>query len=391
MKTLSQDQLKAYKTMVSGKNIFLTGKAGTGKTYVLKKSIDKFRKNKRNIAILGTTGIAAMNAGGQTLHSFFKLPIADVISYDMCNYVKKETRRIWNKTDIIIIDEVSMLRPDLLDSINWTLLKNDCDSLLKKQIIFVGDLKQLPPVLKSEYCKEFYSKYKSEYFNSAEIYKKLKITHIDLNTVHRQSDEEFISNLNIIRNGGKSEYFKRFIGSEPKGIILCPHVSTSKFHNNNMLKSIDSEEIVSKAEIEVSEGYKLNVDDFNIETTLRYKNKAKVMYLVNNDLYVNGTIGEILIEGKKKYFVANGIKTQLKRHTFEKKIYILEDDELRQEVVATVKQYPVKLAYAVTIHKSQGLTFDECTVDLSKRCFAKGQLYTALSRVKSPEGLRILV
>lgn len=392
---LSKDQELAIKEILSGKNIFLTGKAGTGKSTVVRHAIKLLRKNKKkNIAVLGTTGIASMNIGGQTMHSFFSLPIVDFCTFEKCFYIKKEKRRMLNSTDVIIIDEASMLRADLLDGIEYTLLKNRCNSLSTKQIIFVGDLKQLPPVVKSYELPLFENEYKGFEFFHAKIIDNIGLKEIELSTIHRQSNEEFIDNLNILRDGGKSDYFKRFVSSETKGTILTPHTSTAISYNKIKLAELKTEQFEYFCEIENEDGYQIDIDDFRIDRKLILKSGSRIMYLVNDGFLVNGSTGTLLIEnnGTSLWFICDdGHKHKINTYVFEKKIYYLDNGDLKLRVVGVVKQYPIKLAYAITIHKSQGLTFDEVTIDLSKKAFVKGQIYTAISRVRTPEGLNIII
>lgn len=386
--SIKQDQFLNH--VRSGENVFLTGKAGTGKSYVVKQAINELKELGKNIVALAPTGIAANNIGGQTLHSFFSLDPFGVLDWETCRFMKGEKRRLMSKIDVIFIDEVSMLRPDVLDAVNWTLLKNGCRSLKDIQLVLIGDLKQLPSPIDDNMRSVLLGTYRGEEFYHATIYPKLNIHTIELDEVLRQTNEEFISNLNIIREGGKSEYFRQFIGTEPKGIVLAPHNETVAKYNRNGLSSIEGEEFVFDAEISGNVKY----SDFNLEPQIRVKDGCSIMYLVNsrnNDL-VNGTIGTFR-EVDGNYFIeVKGVKFSLEPIEFTKKEYVLneEKDKLELRELGSISQYPFKLAYALTIHKSQGLTFDEVTIDLSIPCFCKGQLYTALSRVKSPEGLVII-
>lgn len=389
--TLSPDQQFAYEQALEGKNIFLTGKAGTGKSHVVKEIIKKLSERKKNIAVLGTTGIAAINVGGQTVHSFFSIPIFGIIEFDDCFYVKKDKRRLWMSVDTIVIDEVSMLRPDQLDAINYTLLKNDCGSIKDKQLIFVGDMKQLQPVLETNAKARLYELYKGEFFTDAHIYESLSVIEINLETIHRQNDESFIENLNIVRDGGKSDYFKQFVSNETNGIILAPHKITVEKYNYEGLNSIEGDTITFKA---TYSGEKVNPEDFNLEDVVNVKNGAKVMFLKNdrNRNLANGTIGTFVVEDDLYFFERDGIKYKIELCTFEKKEYFVNSQyKLELRNVGEITQMPIKLAYALTIHKSQGLTFENVTIDLTKKCFASGQLYVALSRVTSPNGLRIII
>lgn len=216
---------------------------------------------------------------------------------------------------------------------------------------------------------------------------------ISLNKIHRQSDFEFIDNLNILRDGRKSEYFRGFVGEKPIGVILSPHAATARSYNLKELKRLDGDIFESEAVITG----KINIKDFNIEQTLQLKSGARVMFSVNMREVgvVNGSMGHVEIEDGEVVFVdeRSGDRIEVRPYEFKKEEYYYDDfsGKLKQKTVGEILQYPLKLAWAMTIHKSQGLTFDKCTVDLSRKCFESGQMYTAISRVRSPEGLRLIM
>lgn len=389
---LSNKQQDFIKLIESGQNIFLTGKAGTGKSFIVSHAINLLKEKGKNVIAIAPTGMAANHIGGQTIHSMFALCPYGILEPSTCNYLKKEKRRLLDKVDVIFVDEVSMLRPDILDAINWTLLKNDCKSLRTKQIVFVGDLKQLPVVLDDNSKAVTFEKgYKGITFMDSFIYDELKPTVIELDEVLRQTDFDFISNLNIIRDGGKSEYFKKFLSDNPSGIILAPHNNTVAKYNEDGLSKIDSELLIFDAVVSGN----INAEDFNLESKIRVKNGAKIMYLINSkeNPLRNGTIGEFVSTKDGHFIKVQGVKYLLEKYEFDKKEYVFnyEKQELELQPVGSIKQYPIRLAYAMSIHKSQGMTFDEVTVDLTKPCFQKGQMYVALSRVKTPEGLKIII
>ncbi|MCZ4244935.1 ATP-dependent DNA helicase [Pedobacter punctiformis] len=388
--SLSTKQSDFLDAVLAGQNVFLTGKAGTGKTFVVKEAMRLMKANGKKIIAIAPTGIAANNLGGQTIHSMFGLNPFGVMNFEACNFLKGTKRRMLDLVDVILIDEVSMLRPDILDGMHWTLLKNGCCGLNTKQLVFIGDLKQLPAVLNDNSRSILYRTYNGEEFFEAKVYPQLATETIELDEVLRQNDEEFINNLNIIREGGKAPYFHQFIGTQPKGVILAPHNATVDKYNKAGLESLKGDVITFDAKVTGN----INADDFNLPTKINVKNGAKIMYLVNskdNDL-VNGSIGTFVSHEGCHYINVNGVDFALNQVEFTKKEYVLNADktDLELQVVGSIEQYPFKLAYALSIHKSQGLTFEEVTIDLTRPCFAPGQFYVAVSRVTGPSGLTII-
>lgn len=397
---LTTDQARFIAAAKAGKNIFLTGKAGTGKSFI----VDYFISHtKKPVAKLGTTGVAAANIGGQTVHSFFGINPYKVYNGRNAQFLSRPKRDVINKAEIIIIDEVSMMRPDVLDAINGTMMFNGCGYLSDKQVIFVGDLKQLPVVQAGREQHIINEIYGGHVFNMAKTYPYLRVEEIELTEIKRQSDQRFIEALNEIREGRKDEYFRQFSGESPNnGVILAPHTATVDRYNTEKLNELEGDLITFRATVEGQ----INPKDYRVDTEIHVKNGAKIMYCINNKTagLVNGDIGHFFAEDGKFFFVKNGYSTEIKRHTFENQKYVVEEkrkegkngkviytEELTLKKVGEMSQYPIKLAYALSIHKSQGMTFDEVTVDLKRRCFVPGQLYVALSRVRTPEGLRIIV
>lgn len=392
---LSKKQQEFVTLAETGSNIFLTGKAGSGKTFIVKQLMARLNELNKKVIAIAPTGIAANNIGGQTIHSLFSINPHGITSFDTCAFLRGEKRRMLKAINVIFIDEISMLRPDILDGINWTLLKNGCGSLKDKQIIFIGDLKQLPSPINDNTKSVLYQTYDGENFFNAKCYNELNVIDIELDEVLRQSNEEFINNLNIIREGGRSEYFKQFVSIEPKGIILAPHNATVAKYNKDGLDKLDTFPKTFEAIVHGN----IKAEDFNLETFLTLKPGCKIMYLVNstNGSLVNGTLGTYIqkqTEGELLDFIqVKGVDYKIDIVEFTKKEYVLNEQTNTLELteLGKIKQIPIKLAYALSIHKSQGLTFEEVTVDLTRPCFAQGQMYVALSRVTGPEGLRIII
>lgn len=390
MEQLTVKQEQFLQMVVEGQNVYLTGKAGTGKSFIVRRAIDQLKAMGKKVVAIAPTGIAANNIDGQTIHSMFALQPFGVLSFETCNFVKAGTKEVLKKAETFIIDEVSMLRPDVLDAMHWTLIKNGLPGLDKKQVIFVGDLKQLPPILEDNTRSVLYQTYDGDNFLFAQILKKISLTTVELDEVLRQDDPEFIEALNVIRDGGKHPYFKRFVHHEPHGIILAPYNTTVQAYNEAGLKAQPGDLFEFNAAIDGN----VKPQDFNLENEIKVKNGCKIMYLVNsqNNPLRNGTLGVFVSHNDCHYIRVGNVDYALEQVTITKKQYVYdkETDSLELKELGSITQYPFKLAYALSIHKSQGLTFDEVTVDLRRPCFQNGQMYVALSRVRKPAGLRII-
>lgn len=388
---LTNKQQEFRQAVLDGESIYLTGKAGTGKSFIVNEIIRELTEAGRNVVAIAPTGIAANNINGQTIHSMFKLSPYGVLDFEACHYVKMNTRMLLKKIEVCIIDEVSMLRPDVLDAMHYTLIKNGLSGLDKRQIIFVGDLKQLPPIYDDNTKSVLYQTYTGDTFLFAKVLNKIALRHIELDEIMRQSDPEFIAALNIVREGGKADYFRQFVTKVPAGIILAAHNNTVAEYNESGLRAQPGEEFVFDALVEG----KIKIEDLPFEKTIRVKDGCKIMYLVNSkDAPLrNGTLGTFRHRDGNHFIQVNGVEWPLNEAEVTKKQYVYDSelDKLVLEEIGKVIQYPIRLAYALTIHKAQGLTFDEVTVDLRRPTFAKGQTYVALSRARTPNGLRIIV
>jgi hypothetical protein len=379
MYTKSQEQ--ALKALLNGESCFLTGKAGTGKSFILNEFC-KLTKNK--VVKLSSTGISASNIGGQTVHSFFSIFSP---KYNQGNFVNSNKKLIFKLTDTFIIDECSMLTPNILDIIEDTLAKNTKYNLSDYQFVFCGDFKQLAPVVKElDLRLKLIADYggldlrSHEFFNSLPVY--------ELGEIVRCDNEEFNLELNKIRDGVETDYFDKFVSKDIRedSIILCPYNSQAEYYNTVELNKLEGKEFTNEAEV-----HNCNIADFQIELNLKLKDGCKVMFLINDYGLSNGMIGTFKLIDDKPYFLYQDQLFELYKEKFIKYEYVgRKDGTLGYTEVGCCTQYPVKPAYAITIHKSQGLTLDKVTLDLTKACFADGQYYVALSRIKDPNNLTIL-
>ena len=403
----------------TNQTIFLTGKAGTGKTTLLRKIMATTHKN---AVIVAPTGIAALNAGGVTIHSFFQLPFAGFIpefgaQASFTDTVKFETKDTlmrhfsMNKTrlklirniDLLIIDEVSMLRADLLDAMDWTLrnVRRNNEAFGGVQVLFIGDLLQLPPVVKQEEWQILRGYYQGVFFFHAKVLQELQPLYIELSTIYRQQDQDFIQVLNHLRNNQitkedveiLNQYVKPdFDSSKNEGYItLSTHNSKADQINAKALLALPGKTLSYEAEI--TGDYPKHL--FPIEETLELKVGAQVMFIKNDlsfdKLYFNGKMGIIKSLSDQEItvtFVEEKKTIVVEKFEWTNKRYALNDltGEVTEETLGTFVHYPLKLAWAITVHKSQGLTFDKAVLDVSD-VFAPGQAYVALSRLRSLDGL----
>lgn len=390
----------------TGTHLFLTGKAGTGKTTFLR----RLRANTpKRMVVLAPTGIAAINAGGVTIHSFFQLSFAPFVPETTFNSAQthyrfsKEKRNIIRSMDLLVIDEISMVRADLLDAIDATLRRyRDREKTFGGvQLLMIGDLQQLAPVVKDNEWELLKNHYATPYFFASRALRETVYMTIELKKVYRQSDTFFLSLLNKIRENKADEevlnelnrrYQRGFQPRKEEGYIrLTTHNYQAQQVNDRELASLPGRSFSFRAEIEgIFPEYSYPADEL-----LTVKQGAQIMFLKNDvsaeKRFYNGMIGEvinvadtgILVRGKD-----SAEEFKLLPEEWANSKYVLDEEtkEITEVVEGTFRQYPIRLAWAITIHKSQGLTFERAIID-ARNSFAHGQTYVALSRCKTLEGM----
>ncbi len=406
----------------TNRSIFLTGKAGTGKTTLLKEIIQTTHKN---AVVVAPTGIAALNAGGVTIHSMFQLPFGGFIPEfnvdahftDSVKFETKDSLRrhfkmsglkkaVIRNMELLIIDEVSMLRSDLLDAIDYMM-----QSVRKKtvafggvQVLFIGDLLQLPPVIRDEEWRRLRNYYKGKFFFHANVIQQNPPLYIELSKIFRQSDDQFISVLNNLRNNKITptdiEILNQFVQpnfdlKSNKGYItLTTHNVKADTINSQSLIDLEGKSKSYTAEIIGEFPDKI----YPIDLKLELKIGAQIMF-IKNDLsieknYFNGKMGVVKSLSDEEiiiHFPDENKTIEIEKYEWQNIRYTLNQNtkEIEEEVLGTFVHYPIKLAWAITVHKSQGLTFDKAALDVSQ-VFLPGQAYVALSRLRSLNGLVLL-
>lgn len=379
----------------SSANILITGRAGTGKSTLL----EHFRSvTEKQVVVLAPTGVAAVNVSGQTIHSFFRFR-PDVTA----DRIKTVRDPVYKEIDAIVIDEISMVRADLLDLVDLFLRKNGRKKKAPfggTQMIFIGDLYQLPPVLTRSDREVLARRYESEYFFDSDVFRETPFELIELEKVYRQTDDFFISLLNGVRNrsitdGQIGMINARLAGSEEGWPENAIHLTTT----NAMARERNERQLArrrGKTHIfEASLKGDFDEKSAPADPRLKLKKGARVM-LLNNDSdgrWVNGTMGVLkgIEEEALLVRVDGGGVEEVEPVTWDRYRFVWDDETrtVTSETIGKFTQYPVKLAWAVTIHKSQGKTFDAVVVDIGRGTFAPGQLYVALSRCRTLDGVYI--
>ncbi len=395
----------------TSRNIFLTGKAGTGKTTFLN---DFVKKTKKKHIVVAPTGIAAINAGGVTIHSMFGLPLrtflptTERIDQNLANNIadlmphfkyRKDKLKLLREIEIIIIDEASMLRADVLDMMDFALrhVRRNQQKFGGVQMLFIGDLYQLPPVVRDEYILSMY--YSSPFFFHAKALEGSNFITLELTKVYRQTDEHFLEILNAIRDGITEDidfetlnarYQPDFDPKDEAYVYLCSHNKMADDINQKKIKELGGKSHTYTANV-VGE---FKETQYPNDEVLELKVGAQIMFIRNDTSpdkkYYNGKLAQIsYLDEDEISVILDGSEEEitLKAETWEQKKYSLDDEKnIKEEVLGSFKQFPIRLAWAVTIHKSQGLTFDRLIIDAGKS-FASGQVYVALSRCRTLEGI----
>ena len=393
-------------------SVFLTGKDGTGKSTFLKYIRDNIKKK---YVVLAPTGIAAVNVGGVTMHSFFRIPLKPLLPDAPDFAVKplrermkypKDLRKLIKELELIIIDEISMVRADVIDFIDKILRvysSNMREPFGGKQLLLVGDIFQLEPVVTSDMREVLRTHYQNSYFFSANAFSQIEIVPIELKKIYRQNDSQFISMLDRIRMGRplqedvlklNQRVFERDSAStsdDKMVMTLATRRDMVDTINENRLKELSSKEMTYTGQI--TGDFPENSLPTTMELTIKVG--AQVVFIKNDreKRWVNGSIGKI-VKAKKNSIeieLESGAKYAVEKAVWENIVYKYDEKTNRviENVIGTFEQYPIKLAWALTVHKSQGLTFNNVVIDIGRGAFSSGQTYVALSRCRSFEGMQL--
>ncbi len=391
---LAYDYLASTNTVV-----FLTGKAGTGKTTFLQRIR---AQSKKKLAVVAPTGVAAINAGGMTIHSFFQIPFGPLIPAGNSKpelHYSPEKKGLLGSLELLIIDEISMVRPDVLDQVDLILrnIKDNLHPFGGVQLLLIGDLSQLSPIIRDEEWAMLSRYYSTPYFFSSLVLQKAPYVRIELDKVFRQKEQAFVDILNEVRNQTISDQSLELLNArympgfkptaEDPYITLTTHNAITQQINNECIEALAGEQVVFKAIIKGD----FPKDAYPTETELKLKVGAQVMFVKNDSssakLYYNGKIGTVTKLTSDTVTVQSDsreIEVQAQEWTNVK--YQLTGEEINETNAGSFEQIPLKLAWSITIHKSQGLSFDKAIIDVSE-AFAHGQAYVALSRCRSLAGM----
>jgi len=396
--TLSPEQAAVFAAIeTTRENLFVTGRAGTGKSTLLNHLAHNTSKQ---IVICAPTGVAALNVGGQTIHSLFRLPIGVIADHELEQ--NDQLRKLLNTIETLVIDEVSMVNADLLDAIDRSLRQarqRKKEPFGGVQVVLFGDPYQLAPVPGDPDERAYFEdRYRSIWFFDALVWQETDLTIYELTSIHRQHEDEFKYMLNAVRhNGVTAEIAGRLnaVGARPAPndgtITLATTNSTVTRINASALARLPGRVLTAKAEISGEFGGRA----YPADESLELKVGAQVMFLRNDtqeggtQRWVNGSVGTVVKIADTVWVEVDGRDYEVKPAVWEKfkYSYSARTKALRKDVVAEFTQFPLRLAWAVTIHKSQGKTYDSAIVDLGARSFAPGQTYVALSRISRLEGL----
>lgn len=397
VKILSDTQQAAFNTIErTNSNLLILGQAGTGKSTFVNylKSVSKKR-----IICACPTAVSALNVGGQTIHSLFQIQPRDFIMPELLK-LKAKPRNILNAADVLIIDEISMVAPDLLDAVDILarMARRNNAPFGGLQIVAIGDLFQLPPVITRDAMEYYRAEYEHDnaYFFDSNAYRRADFMRYDFDLVYRQNDSELLENLRRLRHNdiGALEFFNNCkindAARRENAVIITPFRAVAERINASRLAQIDAPEVTYTGELNGN----FSERDVPAPMNLTLKVGALVVFVKNGDKWHNGSMGivrnlsarEITVELLNK---SHDIVT-VKPETWQKIEYVRdENDRLQENEVGSFKQFPLNLGYAMTIHKAQGKTLDAVIVDISRGAFAHGQTYVALSRTRNASDMHV--
>ncbi len=392
--TLSAEQSAVFDNIETTRdNIFVTGRAGTGKSTLLN---HLSWNTSKQVVICAPTGVAALNVGGQTIHSLFLLPIGVIADREIEQ--SAALRKLLNTIDTLVIDEVSMVNADLLDAVDRSLRQarqRPLDAFGGVQLVLFGDPYQLAPVPGDDDERAYFAdQYRSMWFFDAKVWQEAELRIFELSTIHRQHEQEFKYMLNAVRHGQvTAEIAERLNETGARDaphdglITLATTNATVNRINATELARLPGRALTAKAEISGEFGGRA----YPADESLELKVGAQVMFLRNDpdQRWVNGSVGTVTRISSTVFVEIDGEDHEVQPAVWEKYKYSYSTatKQLTRDIVAEFTQFPLRLAWAVTIHKSQGKTYDRAIVDLGQRSFAPGQTYVALSRISSLDGL----